>query len=75
MANQVNGIGDPDSRFGKTDSYFVTDVSAFYRVSKTVKLYGGVQNLFDEEYVVSRQPHGPRPGMPQYLYAGIELDM
>lgn len=74
-SNQLNGNGGPDSRFGKTDSYFVTDVSAFYRVSKTVKVFGGIQNLFDEEYVVSRQPHGPRPGMPQYLYAGIELEM
>lgn len=71
--NQVNGNGDPDARFGKTDSYFVTDLSGFYRVSKTIKVFGGVQNLFDEEYVVSRQPHGPRPGMPQFLYVGIEL--
>ena len=75
VGNQVNGNGDPDARFGKTDSYFVTDVSAFYRVSKTVKVLGGVQNLFDKEYIVSRQPHGPRPGMPQFLYAGIELAM
>jgi len=72
---QVNGDGDPDSRFGKTDSYLVTDVSAFYRLSKTVKLFGGVQNLLDEQYVVSRQPHGPRPGMPRFVYAGIEMDM
>ena len=73
VSNQVNGNGDPDARFGKTDSYFLTDVSAFYRVSKTVKVFGGVQNLFDKEYVVSRQPHGSRPGMPQFVYAGIEL--
>ena len=72
---QVNGNGDPDSRFGKTDSYLVADISAFYRISKTVKLFGGVQNLFDEQYIVSRQPHGPRPGMPRFFYAGIELEM
>lgn len=75
VQNQVNGNGDPDARFGETDSYFVTDFSAFYRMSETVKVFGGVQNLFDEEYIVSRQPHGPRPGMPQYFYAGIELEM
>ncbi len=73
--NQLNGNNDPDARFGKTDSYFVTDLSGFYRVSETVKLFGGVQNLLDKEYIVSRQPHGPRPGMPRFLYTGIEFSM
>ena len=73
VSNQVNGNGDPDSRFGQTDSYFVTDLSAYYQVTDNVKILGGVQNLFDREYIVSRQPHGPRPGLPQFLYAGIEL--
>ena len=73
--NQLNGNGKPDARFGKTDSYFVTDVSAFYRFSKTIKVFGGVQNLLDKQYIVSRQPHGPRPGMPRFFYAGIEISL
>ena len=73
--NQIDGNGNPDSRFGKTDSYFVVDASTFYRVTNSVKVLAGVQNLFDEEYVVSRQPHGPRPGMPRMVYVGFELDM
>ncbi|HEC16419.1 MAG TPA: TonB-dependent receptor [Sedimenticola sp.] len=72
---QINGSGDPDARFGKTDSYFVADVSAFYRFGKRIRLFGGVQNLFDREYVVSRQPHGARGGLPQFAYAGIEIEM
>ena len=73
VTNQINGAGNPDARYGKTDSYFTTDISAFYRVNKTVKLFAGVQNLFDEEYVVSRQPDGARGGLPQFVYAGIEM--
>ncbi len=73
--DQVNGNGNPDARFGKTDSYFVTDISVFYRAAHTMKIFGGVQNLTDEEYIVSRQPHGPRPGMPRFFYAGIEMTM
>ncbi len=72
---QLNGAGNPDARFGKTDAYFVVDVSAFYRIKEGVKFFGGVQNLFDERYNVSRQPDGPRPGMPVYAYAGIEMDL
>ena len=71
----IDGNGNPDARFGKTDSYFVTDLSAFYRIGDNVRLFGGVQNLFDEQYLVSRQPHGPRGGMPQFAYAGIEVSM
>ena len=71
---QLNGAGNPDARFGKTDAYFVMDVSAFYRIQDGVKLFAGVQNLFDERYISSRQPEGPRPGMPMFAYAGLEMD-
>ncbi len=73
--DQINGVGARDARYGKTDRYFTTDVSAFYRINETVKLFGGVQNFFDEEYVVSRQPDGARGGLPQFVYAGIEMEL
>jgi len=72
---QLNGNGDPDARFGKTDNYFVIDVSGFYRVSNRAKLFVGIQNVSDEEYIVSRQPHGARGGLPQFVYAGIEIEI
>jgi len=72
---QLNGAGNPDARFGKTDAYFVMDVSAFYRIRDGVKFFAGIQNLFDERYNVSRQPEGPRPGMPLFAYAGIEMEL
>ncbi len=86
-ANNVDGQAFPDpldssgntiirdARYGKTDSYFTADISAFYRINETVKFFGGVQNLFDEEYVVSRQPDGARGGLPQFVYAGIEMEL
>jgi len=73
--DQVNGDGKPDARFGKTDAYFVADVSAFYRLRKGVKLFGGIQNVANVNYLVSRQPEGPRPGMPLFAYAGLEMDL
>jgi len=75
VSNQLNGNGTPDARFGKVESYFMTDFSAFYRLTETVKLLGGVQNLFDKRYIVSRQPEGPRPNMPRFFYAGIEITL
>jgi len=72
--DQINGTGSPDARFGKTDSYFIMDASAFYRIKDGIKLFAGIQNLLDENYVSSRQPEGPRPGMPMFAYAGLELE-
>ncbi len=72
---QENGEGVADARYGKTDSYFIADINAFYRVNDGVKLFAGVQNMLDKEYIVSRQPHGVRGGLPQFVYAGIEMEM
>ncbi len=75
VKSQKNGDGDLDSRFGTTDAYFVADISAFYRIKEGVKLFGGVQNVGDVTYLVSRQPEGPRPGMPLFAYAGLEMEL
>ena len=72
---QLNGEGKPDARFGTTDAYFVMDMSAFYRVMDNVKLFAGVQNMFNNKYLVSRQPEGPRPGMPISAYGGFEIEL
>jgi Fe(3+) dicitrate transport protein len=72
-SDQLTPDGVPDSRFGKTDSYFLVDLSASYRLREGVSLIAGVHNLTDEEYVVSRHPHGPRPGQPRFTFVGFEL--
>lgn len=75
VSDQVNGIGEPDARFGKTDDYWVVDISGYYQVKEGVKVLAGAHNLLDEEYLVSRQPHGPRPGQPRFAYVGLEFDL
>jgi Fe(3+) dicitrate transport protein len=74
-SEQVNGNGSPDARFGKTDDYWVLDVSGHYQLQKGVRALAGVHNLLDEEYLVSRQPHGPRPGKPRFAYVGLQVDL
>jgi len=75
ISRQVDGDGNPDARFGKTDSYTVVDLSVNYDLKQNVKLFGGLHNLFDEEYIVSRQPLGPRPGKPQTWFVGVEIEL
>lgn len=75
VINEVNGTGAPDARFGKTDAYEVVDLSVYGKVTERTKLFAGIYNLFDAEYIVSRQPHGPRPGLPRSWFVGVEFEI
>jgi len=61
------------SREGLIDAVFLTDISVFFKPMENLKIMAGVQNLFDELYVVSRIPDGPRAGAPRQWYVGLEL--
>ena len=69
----IQADGTPDARVGETDSYFVADLSLRYQVNEQTTIFGGVRNLLDREYIASRHPHGPRPGLPRFVNAGIEV--
>jgi Fe(3+) dicitrate transport protein len=75
VETEVNGLGNPDARFGTTDAYTVVDLGAYFSVNKSAKLLAGVHNLLEAEYIVSRQPHGPRPGLDRTWYVGVEFDL
>ncbi len=61
-----------DARFGKTDSAWVVDLAGRIEVLEGLNLIGGVNNLFDKDYVSSRLPHGPRSAAPRTIYAGVQ---
>jgi Fe(3+) dicitrate transport protein len=71
----INGDGNPDIRFGKTDSSLVMDISASIFIKDNIKIFAGAQNLLNKSYIVSRQPDGIRGGMPRFIYAGFEIDL
>ena len=60
-----------DYNFGETDDYFLMDVSAQYEIRDGTTLHLWVHNLFDEEYIVSRHPIGPRPGRDRSIMIGL----
>ncbi len=69
---QIAPDGTPDARFGETDPYFLLDLSTRYQINEHWRAFGGVRNLLDRQYIASRQPHGPRPGLPLTLQLGVE---
>ena len=72
--HQVNSTGTPDSRVGKTDNYFVVDWTVRYAFRDNTTLFGGVKNMLNREYIASRHPHGPRPGLPRFFNVGLEMN-
>jgi Fe(3+) dicitrate transport protein len=56
-----------------TDSQFIVDVGAKYRVLRNLDVYGNVRNLFNELDLVSRRPFGARPNAPRMIQVGFKL--
>lgn len=63
---------DNGSRFGRTDSLLVVDMISRYSLNQDIVIYAKVDNVFDREAIVSRQPDGARPNKPRTASVGIE---
>jgi Fe(3+) dicitrate transport protein len=57
----------------RTESAFVLDLAAGYRLSEQAELFTRVENLTDETWIASRRPAGVRPGMPRQTYVGVRV--
>lgn len=66
------GCNRDNSRFNKTESLFVTDFVSRYEVDNNMAVYFKVENLFDQQKIVARSPHGARPNKPQTASFGVE---
>ncbi|MGC9452265.1 MAG: hypothetical protein ACP5I4_12560, partial [Oceanipulchritudo sp.] len=52
---------------------FLLDWNFHYTVNDHLGLFATVSNLLDETHLASRHPHGPRPGAPRQVVAGLTL--
>jgi Fe(3+) dicitrate transport protein len=57
----------------KIDAYVVVDIAGKYFVTENIAMIGRVDNLLDNDYLVSRRPAGLRPGKPRQLFAGVQM--
>ena len=73
--NNTGAGPNVNQRLGKIDSRLVMDAAVNYQWSDKVKLFTNFRNITQEEYIVSRQPHGPRPGAPFSMMGGFEVSL
>ena len=60
-----------DGRRGLIPAYTTFNLSANYTLSKQVKFFGTVRNLFDKKYIASRNPDGIFPGAERHVEVGM----
>ena len=62
-------------RFGRIDARLVLDGAMGYQYSNKVRIFANIRNIGNTAYMVSRQPHGPRPGAPLTVMGGLEFNL
>ena len=60
------------AEFEKTDGSFTVDFSGNYQLSNDLKLFARIENLTDEQDIVSRQPYGARPNKTRTFSVGAQ---
>jgi Fe(3+) dicitrate transport protein len=66
------GCNNDDGRFAKTEDYLVLEYISRYPVAEAVVAYLKVENVFDEQRIVARQPEGARPNKPFTASVGVQ---
>jgi Fe(3+) dicitrate transport protein len=66
------GCNNTGSKFDRTDDLFVFDYISRYGVTDTAVVYFKLENVLDEQVIISRQPDGARPNKVRTASVGLE---
>jgi Fe(3+) dicitrate transport protein len=66
------GCNNSDNPFDETEDYVVLDLISRYPVVQDVVAYVKLENVFDEQRIVARQPEGARPNKPFTASIGVQ---
>ena len=66
------GCNRDGSAFDRTEDLLVVDFVSRYALQSDAVVFFKVENLFDEQAIVSRQPDGARPNKPQTASIGLQ---
>lgn len=66
------GCNSSGATFDRTEDLFVMDFISRYRIAGDGTVYLKIENVFDEQSIVSRQPDGARPNKPRTASVGME---
>jgi Fe(3+) dicitrate transport protein len=56
----------------KIDPHFIVDIAGEVEIADKTRLFLNVENLLDEQYIISRRPINARPGKPLSVMGGFK---
>ncbi|MBY6064462.1 TonB-dependent receptor family protein [Pseudidiomarina sediminum] len=66
------GCNRNDDTMQRTESLWTVDLISRYPLSQQTTVFVKVENLFDEQVIISRVPYGARPNKPQTISVGFD---
>lgn len=66
------GCNNGGTQYDRSEDLLVVDYISRYAFSEAAVVFLKVENVFDEEAIVSRQPDGARPNKPRTAAVGVE---
>ncbi len=66
------GCNQDGDAFNRTDDLWVTDLVSRYAVDERTTVFAKIENVFDEQAIVSREPDGARPNKPFTASLGVQ---
>ena len=66
------GCNNDGDAFNRSEDLWVVDAISRYALNDSMTAYLRVENLFDEQAIVSRLPDGARPNKPRTASVGFE---
>ena len=60
--------------FERTDESLTFDLAAHFALGESTQLFGRVENIGNQAWIMSRQPYGARPSKSRTISMGIKLD-
>ncbi|MEH6584605.1 MAG: TonB-dependent receptor [Halioglobus sp.] len=66
------GCNNGGSKYDRSEDLFVVDYISRFAFTDNALVFLKVENIFDEQAIVSRQPDGARPNKPRTASLGVE---
>ena len=57
----------------KADGFILADLAGYYRLHRHFSIFASANNLFNQTFIVARQPAGLRPALPRAFMAGAKI--
>ncbi len=68
------GCNKSGSRLDRTDALTTVDLISRYQFVAGPEIFVKVENVFDRQEIIGREPFGARPNIDRTVYAGMIID-